>query len=40
MGARRIGVIGVDFTDHHFFARRDDNPLTAHVTGIDADTAV
>jgi hypothetical protein len=37
MGARRIGVIGVDFTDHHFFGETGRHPLTAHVTGIDAE---
>ncbi|MEO8383038.1 MAG: galactosyltransferase-related protein [Acidobacteriota bacterium] len=37
MGARRIGVIGVDFTDHHFFAATGRHPLTRELTRIDAE---
>jgi hypothetical protein len=36
MGARRIGLIGVDFTDHHFFARTGRHPLTGQLATIDA----
>lgn len=37
MGARRIGVIGVDFTDHHFFGATGRHPLTRELTRIDAE---
>jgi GT2 family glycosyltransferase len=36
MGARRVGVIGVDFTDHHFFARTGRHSLTPQLFNIDA----
>jgi GT2 family glycosyltransferase/ADP-heptose:LPS heptosyltransferase len=36
MGARTIGLIGVDFTDHHFFASTGTHPLTASVSQIDS----
>lgn len=36
MGARRIGLIGVDFTDHHFFARTGRHPLAGRLQEIDA----
>lgn len=35
MGARRIGLIGVDFTDHHFFARTGRHPLAAQFDSIN-----
>ena len=35
MGASRIGVIGVDFTDHHFFAPTGRHALTAQLALID-----
>jgi len=34
-GARRIGIIGVDFTEHHFFARTGTHPLLSHLPVID-----
>lgn len=37
MGARRIGLIGVDFTDHHFFAHTGTHPLQAQLVAIDAE---
>jgi len=37
MGARRIGVIGVDFTDHHFFRATGRHPLSRELTRIDAE---
>jgi len=37
MGARRIGLVGVDFTDHHFFARSGRHPLSARLTRIDQE---
>mgnify|MGYP003288431225 CR=1 FL=1 len=35
MGATRIGLIGVDFTDHHFFAPTGSHPLVGHLHVID-----
>jgi glycosyltransferase involved in cell wall biosynthesis len=35
MGARRIGLIGVDFTEHHFFARTGTHSLTPQLAIID-----
>lgn len=35
MGAARIGLIGVDFTDHHFFARTGTHALTNQLAIID-----
>jgi hypothetical protein len=35
MGARRIGLIGVDFTDHHFFAETGTHPLSRKLAEID-----
>lgn len=37
MGARRIGLIGVDFTDHHFFAHTNKHPLEAQLPQIDRE---
>jgi len=37
MGAARIGVIGVDFEDHHFFARTGRHPLTGQLARIDRE---
>jgi hypothetical protein len=37
MGARRIGLIGVDFTDRHFFGGTGSHPLVAHLESIDAE---
>jgi glycosyltransferase involved in cell wall biosynthesis len=39
MGARRIGLIGVDFTDHHFFAKTGAHPLAARLAEIDREYA-
>jgi len=36
MGARRIGLIGVDLTDDHFFARTGRHALTGRLREIDA----
>lgn len=36
MGARRIGLIGVDFTDDHFFGRTGRHPLVGRLHEIDA----
>jgi hypothetical protein len=35
MGASRIGLIGVDFTDHHFFAPTGTHQLTPQLATID-----
>jgi hypothetical protein len=36
MGARRIGLIGVDLTDNHFFAATGRHPLAGRLHEIDA----
>ena len=36
MGAARIGLIGVDFTEDHFFARTGRHPLSSRLREIDA----
>ncbi len=36
MGARHIGLIGVDLTDDHFFARTGRHPLAGRLSEIDA----
>ena len=35
MGAATIGMIGVDFTDHHFFADTGPHTWSPHVAGLD-----
>jgi len=35
MGAKRIGLIGVDFTDRHFFGPTGPHPLLAQLPAID-----
>ena len=37
MGARKIGLIGVDFTDHHFFADSGTHILTKNLESIIRD---
>lgn len=37
MGAKRIGLIGVDFTEHHFHARTGRHPLSARLPRIDLE---
>jgi len=37
LGARRIGLIGVDFTDHHFFARTGPHLLMPQLDQIDRE---
>lgn len=39
MGAKRIGLIGVDFTDHHFFAETGQHPLSKQLAQIDQEYA-
>ena len=37
MGARRIGLLGVDFTDDHFFGATGVHPLTRQLAVIDEE---
>ncbi len=37
MGARRIGIVGVDFTDHHFFGSTGRHPLASEFAQIDRE---
>lgn len=37
MGARRIGLIGVDFTDHHFFAATGRHVLASRLPTMDRE---
>jgi Methyltransferase domain/N-terminal domain of galactosyltransferase len=37
MGAARIGLIGVDFTEHHFFATTGRHPLSGRLAQIDKE---
>ncbi len=37
MGAARIGLLGVDFTDHHFFGDTGRHPLTGELRQTDAE---
>jgi hypothetical protein len=37
MGAKRIGLIGVDFTDHHFFGQTGRHPLTGEFAQIERE---
>jgi SAM-dependent methyltransferase len=37
MGARRIGLIGVDFTENHFFGRTGRHPLSRELPQIDGE---
>ena len=39
MGAARIGLIGIDFTEHHFFAQTGTHPLAASLATIDRQYA-
>jgi hypothetical protein len=39
LGARRIGLIGVDFTDHHFFGPTGRHPLAPRLAAIDREYA-
>ncbi|WP_434625692.1 CgeB family protein [Azospirillum sp. B2RO_4] len=37
MGAQRVGLIGVDFTDRHFFGALGTHPLTRELRQIDME---
>jgi hypothetical protein len=39
MGAARIGIIGVDFDDHHFFGLTGPHPLSGQLAQIDREYA-
>jgi len=39
MGAKRIGLIGVDFTEHHFFASTGRHPLAGEMNQINNEYA-
>lgn len=39
LGAKRIGLIGVDFNDHHFFGSTGRHPLAGQLPQIDRDYA-
>jgi hypothetical protein len=39
MGAKRIGLIGVDFTDNHFFGKTGTHPLVARLGQINQEYA-
>jgi len=39
MGAKRIGLSGVDFTDHHFFGATGRHPLAGELNQIDREYA-
>ena len=39
LGARRIGLIGVDFTDDHFFGATGKHPLAGQLAQIDREYA-
>lgn len=39
MGAKRIGLLGVDFTEHHFFADTGRHPLAGRLAQIDREYA-
>lgn len=39
MGAKRIGLIGVDFTDDHFFERTGEHPLSGEIATINKEFA-
>jgi len=39
LGAKRIGLIGVDFTDHHFFGQTGRHPLARELARIDDEYA-
>ena len=39
MGARRVGLIGVDFTDDHFFGATGRHPLSGRLGQIDREYA-
>ncbi|MDH5182110.1 MAG: hypothetical protein OEY07_20815, partial [Gammaproteobacteria bacterium] len=37
MGAKHIGLIGVDFTEHHFFAKTGKHVLAGQINAIDKE---
>lgn len=39
MGASKIGLLGVDFTDNHFFAQTGKHPLSTRIKEIQTEYA-
>lgn len=37
LGAKKIAIVGVDFTDNHFFEKTGNHKLTRHIKNIDAE---
>jgi hypothetical protein len=37
LGAKKIGIVGVDFTNHHFFQETGSHKLSKHIKSIDAE---
>jgi hypothetical protein len=40
LGAKKIGMVGVDFTQDHFFSNTGTHKLTKHIKNIDYDYMV
>ena len=40
LGATRVGLIGVDFSEHHFFSQTGAHPLSRQLAAIDRQYAV
>jgi uncharacterized Rossmann fold enzyme len=40
LGARKIGMVGVDFTQDHFFADTGSHKLSKHIKSIDHEYSV
>lgn len=37
LGAKKIGMVGVDFTNNHFFSETGTHKLSKHIVSIDAE---
>jgi hypothetical protein len=37
LGAKKIGMVGVDFTNNHFFSESGTHKLSKHIVNIDAE---
>ncbi len=37
LGAKKIGMVGVDFTNNHFFSETGTHKLSKHIVNIDAE---
>jgi uncharacterized Rossmann fold enzyme len=40
LGAKKIGMVGVDFTNDHFFSNTGTHKLSKHVRNIDLEYSV